>query len=282
MKYKKQKCDTIYKKKDWGRNFGIGILLMLVILAVFAKLISPYDPAEQNISFRLLPPQSEGHILGTDYLGRDILSQLIFGTRVSLFIGLSGTVFGLIFGTALGLIAGFYGEKADTVIMRLGDIQLAFPFTLLAISLMGVLGPGIKNIIIVALVTGWVKYARVIRAEVLSTKEQEYVQAGRALGFSDSRLLFSHILPNSIGPGLVVASLETGRIILLEAGLTFLGLGVPNSIPTWGTMLSEGRTYMLTAPWLAIFPGLAITLTVLAVNMLGDWLRNRLDPKLNH
>lgn len=267
------------KKIDWGRNFSIGIILILVIAAIFAKWISPFAPAEQNINLRLIPPFKNEYILGTDYLGRDILSQLIFGARVTLFIGAAGTICGFVFGTIVGLIAGFYGGRIDTIIMRLGDIQLAFPFTLLAISLMGVLGPSINNIIIVALITGWVKYARVTRAEVLAVKEQEYIHAGKAMGLSDARLLFRHILPNTIGSGLVVASLETGRIILMEAGLTFLGLGVPSTTPTWGTMLSEGRTYMLTSPWLAVFPGLAITLTVLAVNMLGDWLRNYLDPK---
>lgn len=282
MNIKKKTSARGYGKIDWGRNFGLGIIALLVLMAVFAPVISPYDPTLKDLSSRLIEPFTEGHVFGTDNLGRDILSQIIYGTRVSVFIGLAGTLFGLVVGSTLGLLAGFYGGWIDTIIMRLGDVQLAFPFTLLAIALMGVLGPGIQNIIIVAIITGWVKYARVVRAEVMAAKELEYVQAGYSLGLPDGRLLLRHILPNVIAPALVVASLETGRIILMEASLTFLGLGVPSSIPTWGSMLTEGRTYMLTAPWLTIFPGIAITITVLSVNMVGDWLRNHFDPKLGN
>lgn len=282
MNIKKKTSARGYGKIDWGRNFGLGIIALLVLMAVFAPVISPYDPTSKDLSSRLIEPFTKGHVFGTDNLGRDILSQIIYGARVSVFIGLAGTLFGLVVGSTLGLLAGFYGGWIDTIIMRLGDVQLAFPFTLLAIALMGVLGPGIQNIIIVAIITGWVKYARVVRAEVMAAKELEYVQAGYSLGLPDGRLLLRHILPNVIAPALVVASLETGRIILMEASLTFLGLGVPSSIPTWGSMLTEGRTYMLTEPWLTIFPGIAITITVLSVNMVGDWLRNHFDPKLGN
>ena len=282
MNIKKKTSSRGYRKIDWGRNFGLGIIALLVLMAVFAPVISPYDPTLKDLGSRLIEPFTKGHVFGTDNLGRDILSQIIYGARVSVFIGLAGTLFGLVVGSTLGLLAGFYGGWIDTIIMRLGDVQLAFPFTLLAIALMGVLGPGIQNIIIVAIITGWVKYARVVRAEVMAAKELEYVQAGYSLGLPDGRLLLRHILPNVIAPALVVASLETGRIILMEASLTFLGLGVPSSIPTWGSMLTEGRTYMLTEPWLTIFPGIAITITVLSVNMVGDWLRNHFDPKLGN
>jgi peptide/nickel transport system permease protein len=262
----------------WSRNFSIIVLVLLVAMAIFAPIIAPYSPIQQNLAHKLLPPLSEGHILGTDNLGIDILSRLIYGSRVSLFVGLTGTFFGMVVGLVLGLISGYYGGWLDTVIMRLGDVQLAFPFVLLALAIMGVLGPGINNIIICAIITGWIKYVRVIRSDVLKAKDSEYIMAAKALGLSDIRIL-KQIFVNCFSSALVVATLETGRIILMESSLTFLGLGVPTETPTWGSMLADGRTYMRSSPWLAMVPGLAITLTVLAVNLFGDWLRNRLDPK---
>ena len=262
----------------WSRNFSIIVLVLLVAMAIFAPIIAPYSPIQQNLAHKLLPPLSEGHILGTDNLGIGILSRLIYGSRVSLFVGLTGTFFGMVVGLVLGLISGYYGGWLDTVIMRLGDVQLAFPFVLLALAIMGVLGPGINNIIICAIITGWIKYVRVIRSDVLKAKDSEYIMAAKALGLSDIRIL-KQIFVNCFSSALVVATLETGRIILMESSLTFLGLGVPTETPTWGSMLADGRTYMRSSPWLAMVPGLAITLTVLAVNLFGDWLRNRLDPK---
>ena len=262
----------------WSRNFSIIVLVLLVAMEIFAPIIAPYSPIQQNLAHKLLPPLSEGHILGTDNLGIDILSRLIYGSRVSLFVGLTGTFFGMVVGLVLGLISGYYGGWLDTVIMRLGDVQLAFPFVLLALAIMGVLGPGINNIIICAIITGWIKYVRVIRSDVLKAKDSEYIMAAKALGLSDIRIL-KQIFVNCFSSALVVATLETGRIILMESSLTFLGLGVPTETPTWGSMLADGRTYMRSSPWLAMVPGLAITLTVLAVNLFGDWLRNRLDPK---
>lgn len=263
-----------------GKLFGISIFLIMVMFAVLAPLISPYPPGSQDLSVRLLPPFSGNHYLGTDYLGRDILSRIIWGSRVSLTIGLLGALLGAIVGVFFGLISGFYGGWVDTIIMRLGDVQLAFPFILIAIAIMSVLGSGLKNMILIAVISGWVKYARVVRADVLTVREEEYVQAGLALGMSNTRLLVKHILPNVFSPVIIIATLETGRIIIMEATLTFLGLGIPPSIPTWGTMLSDGRMYMQSAPWLTVSPGIAIMLTVLGVNMLGDWLRDYLDPRM--
>lgn len=264
----------------WSRNFSMMILGVMIAMALLAPWISPYSPDQQNLALKLLPPLSNGHILGTDNLGVDILSKLIYGSRVSLFVGLVGTCFGMTVGVILGLVSGYYGGWLDTIIMRLGDVQLAFPFVLLALAIMGVLGPGVNNIIICAMVTGWVKYVRVIRADVLKAKQSEYIMAAQALGLSDLRIL-KQIFVNCFSSALVVGTLETGRIILMESSLTFLGLGVPTEIPTWGTMLADGRTYMVSSPWLAVVPGIAITLTVLAVNLFGDWLRNYLDPKSN-
>ncbi|HCS72983.1 MAG TPA: peptide ABC transporter permease, partial [Clostridiales bacterium] len=244
----------------WSRNFSIIVLVLLVAMAIFAPIIAPYSPIQQNLAHKLLPPLSEGHILGTDNLGIDILSRLIYGSRVSLFVGLTGTFFGMVVGLVLGLISGYYGGWLDTVIMRLGDVQLAFPFVLLALAIMGVLGPGINNIIICAIITGWIKYVRVIRSDVLKAKDSEYIMAAKALGLSDIRIL-KQIFVNCFSSALVVATLETGRIILMESSLTFLGLGVPTETPTWGSMLADGRTYMRSSPWLAMVPGLAITLT---------------------
>lgn len=267
------------KKNDLSLYFSVALISLLIFVALLAPLISPFDPNEQNLKVRLLAPLSTDHILGTDYLGRDILSRLFYGAIVSLKIGIIGTLLGLVVGVVLGIISGYYGGIIDTIIMRFGDIQLAFPFLLLAIALIGVLGSGIGNIIIVAVITGWIKYARVIRSSILSEKKKEYIQAGVALGLSDLRIM-KHILPNVIPSAIVLATLETGRIILMESTLSFLGMGVPSNVPAWGSMLAEGRTYMLTQPWVAIFPGMSIFLLVLAVNLLGDWLRNKLDPKM--
>lgn len=267
-----------HRTDTWSRNFSLAILFCLILVAILAPVLAPYSPSQIDLDQRLLPPLSPGHVLGTDNVGADILSKLIYGSRISLLVGLVGTCFGMVVGVMLGLIAGYYGGWIDTVIMRLGDVQLAFPFVLLALAIMGVLGPGIKNVIICAMITGWVKYVRVIRADVLKAKQSEYIMAAKVMGLSDLRIL-RQIFVNCFSAALVVGTLETGRIILMESSLTFLGLGVPSEVPTWGTMLADGRTYMTSSPWLAVIPGIAITMTVLAVNLFGDWLRNRLDPK---
>lgn len=263
------------------------IIALMLLVALAAGILAPHNPNDQDISQRLIGPfwtikGSMDHILGTDNMGRDILSRLIYGSRVSLLVGFLGTLAGGFIGVILGSLSGFYGGKVDNFIMRIVDIQLAFPFILLAIFIVAVLGPGLFNIIVVAAISSWVRYARLVRGEILSVKKMEYIEAIRSLGAGDIRIMFRHILPNVISPAIVIGTLEMARIILMEAALSFLGLGVPAHVATWGRMLSEGRVYIVTSPWLAIIPGLAITIAVLGVNLFGDWLRDYLDPKLKN
>ncbi len=254
-------------------------------MALFAVVLSPYDPQKTDLANKLAPPVFSGgtwaHILGTDQLGRDILSRIINGSRVTLLVGFSGTICAGIIGVTLGAIAGYFGKWADSIIMRIVDIQLSFPFILLALFIAAVLGRSLTNVILIAAISNWVNYARLVRGEILSVKEMEYIEAIRSVGAKDGRIIAYHVIPNVISPVIVQATLGMARIITMEASLSFLGLGVPVEIPTWGRMLAEGRDYMLTNPWLAIIPGLAITITVLGVNLMGDWLRDYLDPKLN-
>ncbi len=260
-------------------------LLIVMVAAALAPLIAPHNPSRQSLRARLTPPvpivrSLPAHPLGTDQLGRDVLSRLIYGARVSILVGLSVVLLASTVGTALGLAAGYLGGRVDTIVMRVVDVFLAFPFLLLAIVFMATLGQGLRNIILVLALTGWVDYARTVRAQVLALRETEYVTAAEALGVKKVGVMWKHMLPNILASVLVIASLQVGAVIVSEASLTFLGLGVPPAIPTWGTMLATGREYMSSAWWLATLPGLAITLTVLAVNTLGDWLRDRLDPYL--
>ena len=265
--------------------FGLVVVAIVVLAAIFASVVSPFDPIEQDITHRLQPPgwrDAAGslHPLGTDHLGRDILSRIIHGSRIALVVGLAAVAISGLAGMAVGLISGYFGGKVDDVFMRLADIQLAFPFILLAIAVIGVLGPSLRNIIVVIGVSSWVVYARVVRSEVLSIREREFVQAAIALGSGDPRVLVRHVLPNAFTPWLVVATLDMARVIVIESALSFLGLGVQPPTPTWGGMLADGRVYLSTAWWLATFPGLAILLTVLGINLLGDGLRDTLDPRL--
>lgn len=264
--------------------FGAIILLILLSTAIFQNQIATHDPAKQNIRARLLPPMwvekgSPENIFGTDQLGRDIFSRLVYGVRISLFVGITGVILSTLIGSILGLVSGYYGGMADALIMRFVDIFLAFPFLLLAITLVVTLGPSLRNIILVLGITGWVAYARLVRGQTLSLREQEYVQAARVVGASDWRIILKHIFPNLVAPIIIFSSLEIGLYIMTEASLTFLGMGIPPSIPTWGNMLATGRDYLSNAWWLATFPGFAIVLTVLAFNFLGDWLRDALDPR---
>jgi len=266
--------------------FGLGVVVTVLLAAVFAPWLTPFDPPEQEINQRLKEPgwpTAEGrvHALGTDHLGRDILARVIFGSRIALVVGLSAVLISGVLGMAIGLVSGYFGGKTDDFFMRLADIQLAFPFILLAIAVIGVLGPSLRNIIIVIGVSSWVVYARVVRGEVLSIREREFVQAAIALGSRDGRVLVRHVLPNAFTPWLVVATLDMARVIVIESALSFLGLGVQPPTPTWGGMLADGRVYLSTAWWLATFPGLAILVTVLGINLLGDGLRDTLDPRLN-
>jgi peptide/nickel transport system permease protein len=265
--------------------FGLGVVVIVLLAAAFAPLLTPFDPLEQDINQRLKEPgwqTAEGrvHVLGTDHLGRDILARVIFGSRIALLVGLSAVLISGVLGMAIGLVSGYFGGKVDDFFMRLADIQLAFPFILLAIAVIGVLGPSLRNIIIVIGVSSWVVYARVVRGEVLSIREREFVQAAIALGSRDGRVLVRHVLPNAFTPWLVVATLDMARVIVIESALSFLGLGVQPPTPTWGGMLADGRVYLSTAWWLATFPGLAILVTVLGINLLGDGLRDTLDPRL--
>ena len=266
---------------------GLIVLGGVIGLAVSANWISPYAPNEQVLERRLLPPAwedggSRRHVLGTDHLGRDILSRVIYGSRVSLIVGLLAVVISGLLGISAGLVAGFYGGRVDAAIMRLVDIQLAFPFILLALAVIGVLGPGVRNVILVLGIAGWMVYARVVRGQVLSVREREFVEAARAIGASDLRIIRTHVLPNTLAPVIIVATFAVATCIITEASLTFFGLGVEATIPTWGSMLSDGRAYMGTAWWLTTFPGLAMMLTVLALNVIGDWLRDLIDPRMRN
>jgi peptide/nickel transport system permease protein len=264
---------------------GLAILLVVTAGAVLAPVVSPADPLLQDVSVRLKPPTLEGgdgqaHLLGTDHLGRDILSRLIYGARISLAIGISAVAVAGTLGTLIGLVAGYRGGRVDDLCMRLTDTMLAMPFILLALAVIAVLGSSLRNIIFVLGITSWVSYARVVRAEVLTLRTREFVAAAQALGGQGTRIIFRHLLPNVLTPVIVIATLEVARMIILESALSFLGLGVQPPTPTWGGMLADGRAYLSTAWWLATFPGLCIMLSVLGINLLGDWLRDVLDPRL--
>ncbi len=267
-------------------RFLAGVALLLVILAaIFAPSIAPHDPIEQDLPNRLAPPAwyATGrweHILGTDSLGRDTLSRMLFGARISLMVSFSVATSTACIGTLLGLVSGYYGGRVDQLIMRVVDILLACPFMLLAIAVIGVVGPSLLNIVVILTVTGWTRYARLVRGQILSLREREFIEAARAIGCQPARLIFRHLLPNIITPVIVVGSLHLAGVIVTESSLSFLGLGVQPPTPTWGGMLSSGRNYIWTAWWLSTFPGLAIALTVLAINLLGDWLREIWDPRL--
>jgi peptide/nickel transport system permease protein len=265
-------------------TLGWAILILFVLAALVGPFLAPDDPTKQNLRLRMEPPtfslQADGfHPMGTDQLGRDIFSRVIYGSRISLMIGVSVVVTGGVLGCGLGVAAGFYGGWADRIIMRLVDIYLAFPFILLALIVIAVLGTSLRNLILVLALTGWVSYARVIRSEALALREREFVVAARVMGASGSAILGRHILPNVYPSLIVLASLEVGAVVIQEGSLSFLGLGVQPPTPSWGRMLAEGRDYIATAWWLATFPGLALVLLVLSVNLVGDWLRDELDPR---
>jgi peptide/nickel transport system permease protein len=261
-------------------------LLVVVCAAVLAPVVSPYDPVKQSLRERLKAPTwfpevgRQRHLLGTDQLGRDILSRVIYGSRVSLIVGFAAVMIGGGLGGFLGLLSGYAGGMVDEAIMLVVDGQLAFPFILLAIGIIAVLGPSFGNLIIIVGLSGWVTYARIVRAQVLTIKEREYVLAIRGLGGSTWRILANHIVPNTLAPFLVVATLELARTILLESTLSFLGLGIQPPTPSWGGMLSEGRSYLDSAWWISAFPGLVLMMTALVVSRVGDWLRDVLDPTL--
>lgn len=254
-------------------------LLILTFVAIFAPVVAPYDPYASEMPMALKGPSAD-HLLGNDELGRDILSRIIYGAGVSLRVGLIAVAIALSVGMVVGSLAGYYGGRLDIVIMRFMDIMLAFPSILLAIALMAVLGRGVENAIIAIGIVSIPEYARIVRGSVMSVKENEYVQAARAIGNNDMQIIFKHILPNVMAPIIVRATLGISTAILETSALGFLGLGVVPPFAEWGTMLGSGRGYMFNAPHLVFFPGIAITLTVIAFNLFGDGLRDALDPRL--
>jgi peptide/nickel transport system permease protein len=268
-----------------GARLGAAILVVVLACAVAPAWLAPADPNEQNLLARFTRPGSRAAdgtlaVLGTDQLGRDILSRVVHGAKTSVMIGLSAVLLAGTVGTGLGLLAGMRGGLWDHAIMRLADMQFAFPFILLAITIIGVLGASVRNIILVVGLSNWVAYARVVRAETLATREKAFVDAARALGVPLGSIVRRHVLPNVSASLIVVATFGVAGAILTEAGLSFLGLGVPLAIPSWGGMLAEGRQFVDTRYWLALFPGAALFVTVMGINLLGDALRDALDPYL--
>ncbi|HUQ42728.1 MAG TPA: nickel transporter permease [Candidatus Limnocylindrales bacterium] len=260
---------------------ALTIIALFALGAILAPLIAPYDPLAQDLAIRLDPP-SGAHWLGTDQLGRDILSRLLYGSRISLVIGVVVVGLAGIFGTIVGLLAGYAGGLVDEAMMRLTEIFLAFPPLILAMAIAGALGPSLTNAIIAIAAVTWAVYARLARGQILSLRQREYVEAARSIGARPGRILFRHLLPNAVAPLLIQASFDMGAAIISAAGLSFIGFGAQPPTPEWGVMISEGRNFISTQPWLSLFPGLAILLAVGAFNLLGDGLRDVLDPRLQN
>lgn len=278
--------------RGWGREIrhdkagliGLTLVLLLVALAVLAPLLAPHDPAAQNLRARLLPPVwldkgSWTYLLGTDHLGRDVLSRLIYGSQVSLAVGAGVVLLAGGFGTVMGLLAGYFGGRTDGFIMRWVDTQVAFPGLLLALIILAVVGPSMTSLIVVLSINGWMVYARMVRGSVLSVRQLPYVEAAEMVGCRPRRVIFRHILPNLVSPLLTLAILEFARIVLAEAALSFLGLGVQPPATSWGLDVANGKEYMFRAWWLVTFPGAAIAITVLGINLLASWIRIVSDPQ---
>lgn len=263
---------------------GFMIVITIFLVSIFASYIAPHDPAKMNPALMLKPPVwmeggVSGHVLGTDNLGRDILSRIIFGSQVSLLVGICAVVVAGLIGVTVGLVAGYYGGFLDNALMRLVDSFLAIPNILFILVVLSVYGPSIMTLILVIGATNWVTYARVVRGEVLSVKEREFVRAAKSIGTRNRKIITQHILPNVFSSFIVISTLSVATTIILEASLSFLGLGIQPPTVSWGGMLSSGRNYLATSWWVATFPGVAITLTVLGIIFLGDWLRDVLDPR---
>jgi peptide/nickel transport system permease protein len=250
-----------------------------VIAHGLAPVLAPHDPLKGDFAASLRPPGTPGHPWGTDQLGRDLLSRVIYGARIALFIGLCTVAATALVGGLLGLIAGYFGGWPGSILMRLADVQLSFPFILLALTINAIVGLGLRNLVLSLSAAGWVVYARVVRGEVLTVKQRDYVQAASALGSGRLRVLFRHVLPNVAPSIIIVASLQFSQFIVAEAAISFLGFGVQPPTPAWGSMLSESRDFLYVAWWLAAFPGAALALTALGINLVGDWLRDLLDPR---
>jgi peptide/nickel transport system permease protein len=258
---------------------GLALILVFALCALFAPVIAPMNPIQQLLSQRLKPPSAE-HLLGMDQLGRDVLSRLLYGARISLTVGLVVVSSAGILGTLVGLVAGYARGIVDEILMRLTDIFFAFPPLILAMAIAGALGPSLNNAMIAIAAVTWPVYARLIRGQILALREREFIEAARGIGASTPRILFRHLLPNALGPVLVQASFDMGGAILSAAGLSFIGFGARPPTPEWGVMISEGSKFFATQPWLSLFPGLAILFTVAAFNLIGDGLRDALDPRL--
>jgi len=265
-------------------TIGLAFLLIALFAALFGPWLVPYDPSAQDILQRLKPPLWQGsegiHLFGTDALGRDIFSRIVVGARVSILVGVSSVIISGLVGVTFGLIAGYEDKYAGRVLMMLTDIQLAIPFLVLALAVAAVVGPSLWNIIAILGLTNWVQYTRVVRAECLVLREREFIQAAHMMGISSTHILTRHLLPNVMSSVIVISSLLVAKMILFESSLSFLGLGVPPETPTWGTMISEGRNYIGNAWWVATIPGVAIFFTVVGTNLVGDRLRDLLDPRL--
>lgn len=262
-------------------EFILGVLLTgsICLAVVFSGVLFPEGADKINLTARLIAPfVNRDFPLGTDPLGRDVLARVVAGGKISLLVGLLSVAGAVVFGVIMGLVAGYYRGFWDMIVMRFADVQLALPFILLAITFLAIVGGGLTNTIVLLMVSQWVQYARLVRGSVLSLREREFILSAQAIGVRDIRILFQHLLPNLIGPVIVLMTLNVANNILLESSLTFLGLGVDPTIPSWGGMLADGRTYLQTAWWVSVFPGVAILLTVLGLNLLGDWLRDSLDP----
>jgi len=267
-------------RKSRTAVLGIIIIILFTIIAFFAPYIAPYDPMEQNFIKSFRPPSAE-HYLGTDEFGRDVFSRIIYGSRISLQIGFIAVFISLVVGVSVGLAAGYYGGWIDMVVMRLMDLMLSFPYILLALVIMSILGPGIYNAMIAIGIVYVPQYARIVRSSVLSVKKKEYVLAAQALGANDLRIILKHVFLNSMAPIIIQTTLSIGRAIINAAGLSFLGLGAQPPTPEWGAMLSNGQDFLRNAPWIATFPGIAIALLVLGFNLVGDGFRDAFDPRLH-
>jgi peptide/nickel transport system permease protein len=263
----------------------ISILLLMVLVAIFAEVLAPYSPTKVALPNRLLPPffiigGSTAHLLGTDLLGRDILSRVIFGARVSLSVSLLVIFITSSIGTILGIVSGYLGGRTDSLLMRITDVCLAFPVILIALLLAVILGPSFKTVVLAMSMLGWAPYARLIRGETLKLREADFVAQARIIGSSTLRIMVRHVFPNVINPLIVIATMSVGLMILMESALSYLGAGIPPPTPSWGSMVSDGRNLIDKAWWISFFPGLAIGLVVLSGNFLGDWIRDKLDPRL--
>ncbi len=274
---------TRFKRALFSDRWALASLVFLVIVilaALLAPLLTSGDINAPNYAERLLPPLSGGHPAGTDQLGRDVFDRLIYGARISLSVGFLTVICAAAIGVVAGLLSGYYGGWLDAVLMRIVDVQLSFPFILLALTINAIIGLGLRNIIITLVIAGWVEYARIARGEILVVREREYVRAAEVVGAGNGRIMFRHLLPNIVTPLIVIGTLQVARFIVAEASISFLGFGVQPPTPAWGSMISEATDYIYTAWWLITLPGLALALVALAVNTTGDWLRDTLDPRI--